>query len=394
MKRFIFVIAGLIIAMTPAFSQQYNEEIDNLLKQINLDSIKITLEELTGVRQCLIDGELDTIYRKNYPSNNSATKYLKQRLAIMGYTPTIQDCGQEIENVYVELPGLKNPTQKIIFCAHYDCESVGEKAPGADDNASGCAVVMEAARLLKNFKPDYTIIFAFWDAEEIGPLGSNHFAKFISDDKQNIIAVINMDMIAYNYNNINRSKIILRNIAQSFSIWKSAKKVNDIYQIGLTLDSLISNFAGGDMISFWDLGYTGIAIEELMLNPCYHDSGDLMKFFDYDYYQKNAKLSFALLLHTAIDGITDVKNYNLENNQINISITPNPFTSSFTLKYLDYGSNEMASIYVYNSYGQIVYSNYFNNNLQIINLENQASGIYFVRISRNNNYNFRQIIKD
>ena len=67
-------------------------------------------------------------------------------------------------------------------------------APGADDNASGTAAVLEAARVLKEFVPEKDVWFALWDGEEAGLRGSRAFTQF-SSDVDRVVAVINLDMI-------------------------------------------------------------------------------------------------------------------------------------------------------------------------------------------------------
>lgn len=68
-------------------------------------------------------------------------------------------------------------------------------APGADDNASGAAVVLEAARLLSSIQTPYTIIFALWDEEEIGLIGSANYARHAVQSGEQILGIVNMDML-------------------------------------------------------------------------------------------------------------------------------------------------------------------------------------------------------
>ncbi len=95
-------------------------------------------------------------------------------------------------NVVGVLTGTVRPNDIYIVGAHYD--SVNN--PGADDNASGVAGVMEAARVLSQHEFEATIIFAAFDAEEEGLCGSTHYAGAHSGD--NILGMISLDMIAYN----------------------------------------------------------------------------------------------------------------------------------------------------------------------------------------------------
>jgi aminopeptidase N len=112
-------------------------------------------------------------------------------------------------NVIGILPG-KNPAHKeqaVILCAHYDHLGLGGDAAykgnkgkihfGADDNASGVAVMLELAHVLgKSFKPDHTIIFIAFTGEESRLLGSSHYVKErTKDELKNIMAVVNLDTV-------------------------------------------------------------------------------------------------------------------------------------------------------------------------------------------------------
>lgn len=81
----------------------------------------------------------------------------------------------------------------IVMGAHYDCVDT----PGANDNASGVATMLEAARILSSQKLAYDIKFIAFGAEEIGLVGSYEYVASLSDEEfQNTVAMINMDMVA------------------------------------------------------------------------------------------------------------------------------------------------------------------------------------------------------
>lgn len=98
------------------------------------------------------------------------------------------------QNIIVEIKG-QNPNQAIIVGAHYDSVKAG---PGINDNASGVAVLLSLleAYAKNNQQPRYTLYLAFWDSEEVGIAGSQHFAKQLSKQQlQGIQAYINVDMV-------------------------------------------------------------------------------------------------------------------------------------------------------------------------------------------------------
>ena len=109
-----------------------------------------------------------------------------------------------LRNVLAKIEG-KNPNEYVIVGAHYDHLGLdplldGDQIyNGADDNASGVAAVLQIARafLATGVQPERTVIFAFWDGEEKGLLGSEYFVQSCSFVKQ-IKGYLNFDMIGRN----------------------------------------------------------------------------------------------------------------------------------------------------------------------------------------------------
>ncbi|WP_426478977.1 M20/M25/M40 family metallo-hydrolase [Chryseobacterium sp. CBSDS_008] len=97
------------------------------------------------------------------------------------------------QNIVVEIPGKSKDI--IMFGAHYDSVEMG---PGINDNATGVAILLEMASVIKkqNIIPEKTIRIAFWDAEEEGVLGSVYYTKHLSEsEKKSIKSYINVDMM-------------------------------------------------------------------------------------------------------------------------------------------------------------------------------------------------------
>lgn len=101
------------------------------------------------------------------------------------------------------IPGKTNADEVVVLGGHYDSinqEFLGNKdiAPGADDNASGSANLIEALRILKSAaQPERTLEFYWYAGEESGLLGSAEIAKNAKDKKKTIIAVLQLDMTLF-----------------------------------------------------------------------------------------------------------------------------------------------------------------------------------------------------
>ncbi|MDF2768088.1 MAG: Bacterial leucyl aminopeptidase precursor [Nitrososphaeraceae archaeon] len=93
----------------------------------------------------------------------------------------------------------------ILICAHYDTivydkkgtDIIDARAPGADDNASGVASILEIARLLSKIYLNHTIQLVFFSGEEQGFWGSTHYAQHIKDNDIELYRLINLDMIGF-----------------------------------------------------------------------------------------------------------------------------------------------------------------------------------------------------
>jgi hypothetical protein len=104
-----------------------------------------------------------------------------------------------MRNVIGTIHGNLDPTTMILVCAHLDAMSNTPFicAPGAEDNASGIAVILETARALKDIQPFYTIKFITFSGEDVGLAGSKHYVDAFSSSCTRISALLNLDMVAW-----------------------------------------------------------------------------------------------------------------------------------------------------------------------------------------------------
>jgi Zn-dependent M28 family amino/carboxypeptidase len=125
------------------------------------------------------------------PGNQEALLYIKDSFTAMGLNVSIQG---DYLNVVGDLTGTKTPDRIYIIGGHYD-HLKGDR-PGGDDNASGTAGVLEAARVLSQYRFESTIRFICFNAEEDGLLGSKDYINsHVIPGGENILGMINMDMI-------------------------------------------------------------------------------------------------------------------------------------------------------------------------------------------------------
>ena len=184
-------------------------------------------------------------------------------------------------NVVAVKPGLVRPDRQYIICGHFDSVS----NPGADDDASGCAAVMEIARILAPYTFQSTIIFIAFDYHEGGPgrYGSTHYAEMHEGD--DIRGVIAMDMIAHNVD-LDVCDILGRE--ESDEVKLALADAVQAYSGGLTARDL-GHRDCCDHNPFENVGKAACAVaagDAPWANPCYHqpcDSVDTPGIIDYDY---------------------------------------------------------------------------------------------------------------
>ncbi len=294
--------------------------VQEILSTANQDSILYFIRELSGNVSTIINGTPQTIISRNklQPGNALAETYIKQKLQSYGLTTTIQSFSTTGKNVLAVQPGTEFPNQKYIICAHYDDMPSGTTAPGADDNASGTAAVIEAARIFSQHSFAYTIVYALWDEEEQGLIGSDYYAAQAYAAGDSIRGVINLDMISYESNNDGVMNLHSRPTAgNSDEIRDMAIECNSIYGINLNIVVWSPGETYSDHASFWSRNYGAILLieDDNDFHPYYHTVNDLIQYCNQAYMYKMAKLayaslaSFALnlnmeLIHTPIASIT------------------------------------------------------------------------------------------
>lgn len=308
MKKTLLGLLILFTSQTILHSQ--SPTVQAIINQTNIDSLLFFVEELSGEVQTIIGGSPYTIVsrNKNQPSNDKAADYIKQKLNSYGLVTFDQNFSSTGRNVYGVQLGTLYPNKKYIICAHYDDMPSGSTAPGADDNASGTAAVLEAARIFTQYNSDYTIIYALWDEEEQGLLGSSYYAQQAANAGDSIVGVINMDMIAYDSDNDSVGEIHIRNYGNSNSLKDIMVQVNTTYNIGVTPSIINPGTTASDQASFWNNGYGALLlIEEYYggdFNAYYHSVNDLITHFNQPYYQKMSRLSLGTVATLA--QLTDI----------------------------------------------------------------------------------------
>jgi hypothetical protein len=306
MKKLLQITFFFLLIQFTSFGQ--DPVIQTIIDQTNIDSLTYFVRELSGDVQTVIGGLPYTIVsrHKNQPSNDKAADYIKQKLNSYGLVTYDQNFSSTGRNVYGVQLGTLYPNKKYIICAHYDDMPSGTTAPGADDNASGTAAVIEAARIFTQYNSKYTIIYALWDEEEQGLIGSAYYALQAFNSGDSIMGVVNLDMISYDSNSDSKAEIHTRPIASSISLKDNMLQVNTLYGVGLTLSTINPGATWSDHASFWTRNFGAICLIELDgdFNLYYHTVNDKIQYFNMPYYLKMSKVAFGTVATLA--QLTDI----------------------------------------------------------------------------------------
>lgn len=147
------------------------------------------------------------------PAMGKARDYVEKRFKESGLEPVGGGFRQEFEikqrgttdvlrgvNFVGQIKGKKKADKYIVITAHYDHVGMtnGQIYNGADDNASGTAALFAIASYFKKHRPEHSLVFVAFDAEERGLQGSNYFVANMPVAKSAVVLDVNMDMISRN----------------------------------------------------------------------------------------------------------------------------------------------------------------------------------------------------
>lgn len=197
-------------------------------------------------------------------------------------TPTFQD-SVDAMNVLAYKEGTVRPSEYVILGGHYDsvtfqnCSDPDAPAPGAGDNATGVAGVLEAARLLRSVPTERSIVFACWSAEEVGTRGSWHFVTEALAESLDIVIYLNIDCIGYN--DYEDPDGIVHTDSSSVAV---AAYIADLaaQYTGYNLLTAYQVHGPSDHDSFWKAGYSAVDTGIDPWSPYNHTPDDLIDHVD------------------------------------------------------------------------------------------------------------------
>ncbi|MCX2475596.1 M28 family metallopeptidase [Pedobacter sp. MC2016-05] len=367
----IFLIAFGAYAQAQTIVNR-NQDIESMVKSVNKDSLKQYISTMVnfGTRSTLSDIKSKTRgigAARNWvvAKFNQFAKQSDGRLTAFLDTTTFQSDGKRIDkatllgNAVAILKGTDTNDKRVyVVSGHLDSRVTDvmnrtSDAPGANDDGSGVAGVIEAARIMSKYKFSATIIFVAVSGEEQSLLGSGFMAAKAKKEGWNIDAMLNNDMIGSN--NSSETQIIdntrLRVFSEGLPSYELDKNAKAIRQFGLENDGKSRQLAryvkevgeryvdqlevkliyrndrflrGGDHTPFVENGFPAVRITEMNENFDHQHQdlrtengiryGDLQEFMDFEYLRKNTAVNISVLANLAkapsspVEVKIDVKN--------------------------------------------------------------------------------------
>jgi len=246
-----------------------------------------------------------------YPKLEQAAQYIKGEFLKAGLDVKedhFQWEGKPYKNIAAEKRGVTFPDRVYILGAHYDTVP---GSPGADDNASGVAVLLEVGRNIQTVPLEYTVRLIAFSLEEYDYGGSTHYVGNLRNGEEKILGMISLEMVGFTgpkqdyppyvnpkyYPNVGdfiaiigneRSKELLEKVHHSFK--------DHMSQLPLEFLLVPGNGEGmeevrlSDHSTFWDQGFPALMITDtaFLRNPNYHLPSDRMETLDYEFMKKVA----------------------------------------------------------------------------------------------------------
>jgi len=304
--------------LTTTRAGTYQQDVQIIIDSVDATTLSDVVSGLSGASSVVVGGEPYLITTRHTASGEPITKavqYVYEQLLGMGLTVSYQPWsggGYLGQNVIAEKTGLVSPDQVILVSAHLDDLPTGPVAPGADANASGCAAVLELARAMACQGFEKTIRFVLYTGLNQGSYGSDAYAMMMFNGGENIVAVLNAALIAYDSDSNPIIEIHTRSVAHpQYAMDQAIALVfSDVAAVYWGLDGVEGNpnrvllesvispqlnadgLTYGDQASFWDYGYAGILyMEDLAdFSPYFNTIGDLITHLNMLYFTNGAKL--------------------------------------------------------------------------------------------------------
>ncbi|TDR22772.1 M28 family metallopeptidase [Marinicella litoralis] len=248
--------------------------------------------------------------RTGETGNDSAANWIAAQFKLMNLQvsqPSFQVGQNTTQNIMGIQLGQTRPDDWYLVGGHMDSVPTGN-APGAVDNASGCAAVIEMARVLSQFKFAGTLIFICYSGEEQGLIGSEFHADTLINEGNDskIKLALTLDMVGYTSNS--KHQLLIESSATYQNLMNEMAQNAAIYAPGLTVLTT-TNYFGSDHVSYINNGMPGLLSIDVDwgVYPDYHQNTDLPENINLTQGEYIIKTNLATIADNAtVIGLSDV----------------------------------------------------------------------------------------
>lgn len=294
-----------------------SSHIHNIASEVNIERLEGYIKSVEGLRHGW----------ENYHVLEEKAKFIEETLRSFNLKPESQEVSfhkRTYRNIIATMEGVDKEKERILLGAHYDA---AWGSPGADDNASGVAVLLETVNILSKQKPDRTIQFVAFTLEEPQPrtlsflIGSNHFAREAKSQKRRYEAVFILESVGYTDKKegsqmipclvripvqkrgdflgvvANRRSEAIMNAFHSIAGEYVPELIVVPYKVPLS-GHIIPETRFSDHASFWDYGYPALMLTDTAMfrNPHYHTCHDTHKTLDFIFIANVTKAVVSVIL--------------------------------------------------------------------------------------------------
>ncbi len=278
-----------------------DERITDKKVMISIENLKRHLENI----------HFDRNPYDGYPKLEEAAQYIKREFLKIGLEVKedhFQWEGKSYKNIVAEKKGITSPNRVFILGAHYDTVP---GSPGADDNASAIAVLLEVARNIQAVPLDNTVRLIAFSLEEYDYVGSTHYVERLRKGEEEILGMISLEMVGFTgsrqdyppylnpkyYPNVGDFIAIIGNEGSKELLEKVCRSFKThIPQLPLEFLMVPGNGEGmeevrlSDHSTFWDQGFQALMVTDtgFLRNPNYHLPSDRMETLNFEFMQKVA----------------------------------------------------------------------------------------------------------
>jgi aminopeptidase YwaD len=264
---------------------------------------------IENLKQHVQNIHFDRNPRDHYFELEQAAQYIQREFLKVGLKVSedpFQWEGKCYKNVVAEKRGESFPDQVFILGAHYDTVP---GSPGADDNASAIAVLLEVARNIQTLKMNPTVKLIAFSLEEYEQGGSVHYAEKARRTGEKITGMVCLEMVGFTgskqsypaywnskqYPSVGdfigivgneRSKSLLKRVYQSFKT--HVPELPAEYLLVQRNGEEMEEGRLSDHSSFWDQGFPALMVTDtaFLRNPNYHLPSDTMETLDFEFMRK------------------------------------------------------------------------------------------------------------